>query len=512
MPARSDDSGWSEQTRHGVPLPADLDPRPFARQRARHSSSAGGGRRRGALLASKIIVALLSCALLMGFGYGWWNYHDLNKNLNVIPIAQATVPGHKDIDGKDQNILIVGNDDRTNMTDAEVKELKVGRDGGSLATDTMMIVHVPANGKNATLISLPRDAYVDIPGYGMNRLNSAYASAYTHTSGTTDQKRGAGASLLEQTITNLTGLTIDSFVQVDLLGFVRISNAIKGVPINLCKAVDDTVAHNQSIGLSGGSGLVLSAGPHDIQGVTALEFVRQRENLPHGDIDRVARQRYFLTAAFRKITSAGTLLNPGKLRGLIQAVDKSLYVGGNFDLLKFAQQIAGLNANNIAGQTIPFVRFETVDVGSVEIIDPAQVKQFVANLLGTGQAILGSVAAADPSSVTVRVLNGGQSNGAAQTNAQRLTSYGFHASADTQGSTQAATTIQFADGMQAAAKALAAHLPKNVVLQKTDVTTLTLVLGADGLSVTAPTSASGTATTPTTSTAASKPLDAGCIN
>jgi LCP family protein required for cell wall assembly len=471
------------------------------------------GRDSGAWVAgrtgAKVLGALLSIALLLGFGYGWWNYRDLNQNLHVIPISKPTPAGHKDIDGKDQNILVVGNDDRSNMSDAEVRQLKVGRDGGSLATDTMMIVHVPANGKNAALISLPRDAYVAIPGHGMNKLNSAYATGYTSTSGSSDQKRGAGATLLMQTITNLTGLTLDNFVQVDLLGFVRISDAIHGVTVNLCNAVDDTVAHNRAIGSDGGSGLVLSAGKHDISGVTALEFVRQRHGLPNGDLDRAARQRYFLTAAFRRIASAGTLLNPGRLHSLISAVTKSLYVGPGFKVLNFAQQISGLNANNIKGQTIPFVRFDTTDVGSVEIVDPAQVKQFVKNLLGAGQDVLGSVKAADPASVTVAVLNGGKTNGAAQTNAERLQAYGFHATYSTQDTTLDATTIRYADGMQAQAKALAAYLPKTVVFEKSAVTQLTLVLGADGLAVKARASGSST---PTKAPRAPKAIDAGCIN
>ncbi|MGH8960352.1 MAG: LCP family protein [Jatrophihabitantaceae bacterium] len=465
-----------------------------------HDGARAGGQY-AAVLGVKVVATVISTGLLLGFGYGWQKYHDLNSNLTVLPIAKATAPSHHDIDGTDQNILVVGNDDRTDMTDAEVKALKTGRDGGSLATDTMMLVHVPANGSRATLISLPRDSYVHIPGYGMNKLNSAYASAYTNTSGTTNQKRGAGATLLEQTITNLTGLTIDNYVQVDLLGFVRISNAIKGVTVNLCHAVDDPQY----------SHLVLSAGRHSLQGVTALEFVRQRHGLPNGDIDRVARQRYFLTAAFRKIASAGTLLNPGRLNSLIAAVDKSLYVGPGFNILKFAAQISGLNADNIAGKTIPFVRYDDVPINgtsqSVEIVDPSQVQQFIMNLLGSAQAVLGKVKAADPSTVTVDVVNGGQHSGAATKNATLLDGYGFHAKVDPQGTTSAATTIRYAAGMEAAAKALAARLPNDVVFTKASVTTLTLVLGADGRGVQAP--ASSTSTAPTTH---AKPLDAGCIN
>lgn len=518
MPEDFDDVAQPGGPAHArAPLPPELDPRVDGRHRGRYSSTGHGWL--AARLASKVLGALLAATLLLGFGYGWQKYHDLNSNLNVIPVVRATVPaGHKDIDGKDQNILIVGNDDRSNMTNAEVSQLKVGRDGGSLATDTMMIVHVPADGKAATLLSLPRDAYVAIPGYGMNKLNAAYALAYTATKGTSDQKRGAGASLLEQTVTNLTGLTLDNFVQVDLLGFVRISDAIGGVAVNLCHAVDDTYAHNQAEGQGGGSGLLLSAGPHKISGVTALEFVRQRHNLPNGDLDRVARQRYFLAAAFRKIASAGTLLNPSRLSSLITAIDQSLYVGPGFDVLKFAQQVAGLSADKIKGQTIPIVNPDGSEpIGgsdqSVEIIDPAQVQQFVRTMLG--QDVLGSVPPAAPSTVTVQVVNGGAASGAARRNASVLAKLGFHSSYDSQATSQAATTIRFADGMQAAAKALAAHLPANVVLVKANVTTLTLVLGADGLSVKtpAPTTTSTAMTSPTVRpTKAPKPLDAGCIN
>ena len=314
-------------------------------------------------------------------GYAWWQYRNLNNGLptgNFNPRAGQTKP---DFDGKDQNLLLVGNDDRTGLTDQQVRDLKVGRDGGSLATDTMMIIHVPADGSTATLISLPRDSYVNIPGYGMNKLNAAYALAYNHASGSTNDKRVAGASLLTETVSSLTGLTIDHFIQVTLLGFVLISDAVGGVQINLCHAVNDTVAYNRSIGSDGGSGLVLSAGRHTIKGVTALEFVRQRHNLPNGDLDRTARQRYFLTQAFRAVASTGTLLNPGRLSSLVSAVDHSIWVDSHLDLTNLALQMSSLDPSHIIGKAIPFNGFENTSVGSVEVINPAQVQTFVKNLI-----------------------------------------------------------------------------------------------------------------------------------
>ena len=338
------------------------------------------------------ICTILSLTCLLVAGYAWQTYRGINKGVHRLNVAVNVKPsGQSDIDGTDQNILLVGNDDRSNMTNAEVRKLRVGRGSGSKATDTMMIVHVPADGSRATLISLPRDSYVKIPGHGMNKLNSAYLSGYNEATGSEDQRRAAGADLLIRTVTNLTGLTINHYVQVSLMGFYDISNAIGGVTVNLCNNVDDTVAYNRSIGSDGGSGLVISKGKHTIKGVRALEFVRQRHNLPNGDLDRVRRQQYFLTAAFRKVASVGILF---KLNQLGDAVKRNVYMDPGLNLLDLAHQMEKLSANNIIGKTIPFERFADTEVGNVEIIDPAHVQRFVKRLI---EGPTSSTATASPS-------------------------------------------------------------------------------------------------------------------
>jgi anionic cell wall polymer biosynthesis LytR-Cps2A-Psr (LCP) family protein len=167
-------------------------------------------------------------------------------------------------------------------------------------------------------------------------------------------------------------------VQISFIGFYDISDAIGGVPINLCHAVNDTVAYNRSVGSDGGSGFKMSAGHHTIKGVTALEFVRQRHNLPNGDLDRVRRQQYFLTAAFRQAASIGLIF---KLHSLGDALKKDVYMDPGLHLLDLAHQMENLNASNIIGKTIPFEHFATESVGSVEIINPARVQKFVAKLV-----------------------------------------------------------------------------------------------------------------------------------
>lgn len=325
----------------------------------------------------RTLGVILSVGLLLLAGYYWYTFRNINNGVPRRNLAVGAQPsGKSDIDGTDQNILLVGNDDRSNMTDAEVTDLHVGRDGGSKATDTMMIVHVPANGSRATLISLPRDSYVDIPGQGHNRLNAAYVLGYNAAKGAGDSDadaQTAGANLLIKTITNLTNLTINHYIQVSLLGFYEISKAIGGVTINLCKNVDDTTAANRAAGLDGGSGFKMSKGKHTISGKTALEFVRQRHFLTGGDLDRVRRQQYFLTSAFRSIASVGLLF---KLNAVGNAVKRNIVLDKGLDLVELAKQMENLQANNIVGRTIPTTN-ATIDGNSVLAVDPAKVQRFV---------------------------------------------------------------------------------------------------------------------------------------
>jgi LCP family protein required for cell wall assembly len=327
-----------------------------------------------------VFFTLLSVGLLVLAGYVWLTYRDINNGVTRLPVAVGEQPsGKTDIDRSDENLLVVGIDDRSNMTDAEVKMLKVGRDGGSLNTDTMMIVHIPADGSKATLISLPRDSYVPIPGHGWNRLNSAYADGYTAAAGTADQKRTAGADLLIRTVTNLTGLTIDHYVQVSFMGFYDLANAIGGITVDLCDSVDDTVAYNKSIGSDGGSGFKMTKGVHHLNAVQSLEFVRQRHNFPDGlgDLDRVRREQYFLTAAFRKVASIGMLF---KLAALGDALKRNVYLDTGLNLLDLAKQMESLSANNIVGKTIPTTPV-TVDGMDVLHVSAARVHRFVEKVI-----------------------------------------------------------------------------------------------------------------------------------
>jgi LCP family protein required for cell wall assembly len=497
-------SGASQGVGGALPaLPRELDPR----GKHRGSGPSSRGWRHNLRFATQVIATGLSVLIVVTFGTYWWKYHTFNNGLHRLSIfGSSSGKPSNDIDGKDQNILIVGNDDRSTASPSELRELGTTRDGGSLNTDTMMIVHVPADGTKATLISLPRDSYVSIPGHGQSKLNSAYPTGYSATSGSADNKRAAGAQLLMATVQNLTGLTVDHFVQVDLLGFYRISKAIKGVKVNMCAAVKEP-----------DSGINLHKGVNSIEGKQALAFVRQRYNFPdgNGDLDRVQRQRYFLTAAFRKLVSAGVILNPIKLQHLLTAVQASIYLDDRLNPADLAAQMQNLSADNIVGRTIPTDGFGTSDNGqSIVKVNPAEVKTFVNRLIGPVDSKLNQAKPVAPSSVTVDVMNAGSFDGAAGQNADVLRHAGFKVgTTGTAASPSTATVVEYRDGMQAQAKTVAGYVPGARLQKVSSVSRVTLLLGTDGLKAVPPVTKSSTAPA---SHAPSKPkpkaIDAGCIN
>lgn len=465
----------------GAALPPELDPRgrrSARRERRSAETEPSDGSpvsvrrdvKRGLLVGVAIVATVLSVGVVAVSGWAWSTYNGFKSDIRRVNAIGGAGKPSQDLDGKDQNILVVGNDDRDTATNAELRQLGTTRDGGSYNTDTMMLMHLPANGQKATVISFPRDSYVAIPGHGMAKLNSAYVDGMQDHHG----DKAAGARLLVQTIENLTGFTIDHFVQVDLLGFYRISNAIGGVQVNLCAA-----QHEQN------SGINLPKGVSTIKGRQALAFVRQRYGLPGGDLDRIKRQQYFLSAAFRKVSSAGTLLNPFKLQKLLKAVSTSLQMDNSLDPLKLAAQFQDLSAGNLVFKTIPTHGTEDTDVGNVVVVEPSEVRQFVMRLVGSsGSSGFGNAKTVSPGSVTVDVLNGSAENGAASRNADTLRKLGFKVgTVDTAKARSATTMIKYPPGMQAQATTLAEQVPGAQGQQTSSVQHVTLLLGADGLSV-----------------------------
>ncbi|HUC57596.1 MAG TPA: LCP family protein [Streptosporangiaceae bacterium] len=205
------------------------------------------------------------------------------------------------VQGDGTNWLITGSDSRQGLTDKQIRRLSTGFGIGGHRSDTIMVVHVPAGGGRPLLMSIPRDSWVDIPGYGYSKINAAFSYG--------------GPALLAKVVQNLTGLRIDHYMGIGFGGFVNVVNDIGGVHLCLKAPLVDPSA-----------GLHLKKGCQTLFGAAALGFVRSRHTYATQDLQRIQNQRIFLRALLRKLTSNGVVLNPFKSLPAATGVAGSLTV------------------------------------------------------------------------------------------------------------------------------------------------------------------------------------------
>jgi LCP family protein required for cell wall assembly len=226
-----------------------------------------------------IIAVVLSIAVIGSLAtYFYMDSKLTRKNILVDYAGRPAV-------GAGQNWLITGSDSRQGLTRQQERKLATGHDISGRRSDTILVLHIPANGGRPVLISLPRDSYVPIPGHGSDKINAAYAFG--------------GPKLLAETVQIATGLRIDHYMGIGFGGFVHVVDAIGGVRLCLKAPLVDPAA-----------GLHLHKGCQVLNGAEALGFVRSRHNFATQDLQRIQNQRIFLRALLRKLTSAGVLANP----------------------------------------------------------------------------------------------------------------------------------------------------------------------------------------------------------
>ncbi|MGY1746352.1 LCP family protein [Blastococcus sp. SYSU D00695] len=478
------------------PLPGRLDPRlgrgGTGAPRSDHRSAAPvrpgrpgpRARRAGrATVAARAVAGLLSAALLLGTGWSWYLGRLAEASVNRTDAIPDSGNEDDGTGGEAMNMLLVGSDSRADLTPEQLAELNAGEDSG-LNTDTMILVHVPADGSAASFVSFPRDSYVEIPGHGWGKLNSAYAAGYGDVEETLpeSEKQARGAQLLVQTIHDLTGLQIDHYAEVDLLGFFELTNVVGGVEVNLCEAVDDRRW----------SGAFFPAGVQTISGADALKFVRQRHNIGNTstDFDRIKRQQVFIAGVLRNMLSDDVLLNPGRQRELVEAASQALTVDDGLDLFQLARQMQAVDLGNVVFQTVPYVGNERVDGAGdvVQLADEDTLHQFFAQLSAdpappAEEETPAAPEPVDPSTVSVEVLNGSGISGLAASAAGDLETAGFTVTGtgNADSNDLAQTTVRYATGDEAAAATVAAQVP-GAVLQADDTATagtVQLVLGED---------------------------------
>jgi LCP family protein required for cell wall assembly len=498
------------------------EPRLTRSERLRRERAARRRMQRSVSIATRVLCAALAIMVLLGSGWAWATYTSFRSSISTVNIAEPSTSTHpsdapkRDIDGKDENILVTGNDSRIGATPSELAEMSTQDDGGGINTDTIMILHIPADGTKATVISFPRDTYVKIPGHDPNKLNAVYHDGLNDTNG----DPAGGARLLIQTLQNLTGLTIDHYVSIGFLGFLRLSKALDGVSVNLCAPQNPQTDSDENG--SGYSGINLPAGWSTIEGKQALAFVRQRHGIPGGDIGRIKRQQYFLSQAFKKMTSAGTLTNPARIQAILHAIGSTLIMDPALakDPMQLIQRFSDMAAGNVNFATIPNDGNTTNEVGWVFLSDPAEVRNWTANLIGhPADPALADAELVPPASVTVDVTNATGSDGIGTSNGKLLVQLGFRQGAVTRIATALpVTTIEYPQGQQGAAKTVAAHVPGAQLDLNASVKRVTLILGQNGKQVAAPVAAatpskSAPASAPSTSNGVTnaQQITAGCV-
>lgn len=250
------------------------------------------------------------------------------------------------------NWLLVGSDSRTGLTQEEIDRLGTGGDIGSTRTDTIMLLHLPRKGK-ATLMSIPRDSYVSVPGVGFEKINAAFTYG--------------GPPLLVETVENATGLHIDRYAEIGMGGLAGVVDAVGGVEICVAEAIDDPLAN-----------LNVQPGCQMMDGATGLGYVRTRATAL-GDLDRVQRQREFLSALMSKVVSPSTLLNPFKLGPLVWTAP-TLFVVGRGDHIWNLARIPLALRGGMDTVTIPVAEFMDTEVGNVVVWDDAAAEALFASL------------------------------------------------------------------------------------------------------------------------------------
>lgn len=249
------------------------------------------------------------------------------------------------------NVLVLGSDSRISAGDPAQWQ------AGAQRTDAIMLVHLAADGSSAAVMSIPRDSWVQIPGYGEAKINAAYSYG--------------GPTLLIQTIEQLTGVRIDHFAIADFESFAEVTDAIGGVPITLGEDLYDRRDN-----------LMLTAGDQVLTGEQALVWARERYSLTRGDFDRVQRHQAWLRAIAQRVTANGILRNPVTTVRFLDAVTRSVAVDEGLTpevLAGLVPRVRDLGTDDLDFFTVPITGTGTsADGQSIVLLDQAPFAELMA--------------------------------------------------------------------------------------------------------------------------------------
>ena len=285
------------------------------------------------------MIAAIAATVAVGIaGYAGW----FDSALRRAP-ALAGYPDRPSASAG-TNWLLIGSDRRDDLTAAQQQRFGTGADAGPGHADTLLLVHLPGLGSGVptTVVSIPRDSYVTIPGYGQGKVNAAFALG--------------GAPLVARTVELATGMRLDHYAELGFAGLAALVDALGGVRMCLPEPVDDPLAD-----------VDLPAGCRRFAGAAALGYLRSRAT-PRADLDRMAHQRLFLSALLRRTTNPAVWLNPWRWYTVGRTVAGAVVVGRGthlWDLTRLGWALRGVPT----GLTVPLDGFTDTDAGDVAIWD-----------------------------------------------------------------------------------------------------------------------------------------------
>ncbi|MGP8000210.1 MAG: LCP family protein [Streptosporangiaceae bacterium] len=443
-------------------------PAPSAAQQ-RLMGRIAAGRRARHRRAYLVVCAAMSAVVLFVSGAAWGFTSYINDSIGRVNAGTAGTPSSGPL-----NVLLAGVDVRSGLTRHQQLALHVG-DSVSSNSDTLMLIHVSGDRDHVTVVSLPRDSWVNIPGHGMNKINAAYGLG--------------GPKLVVQTVEQVTGLTVNDFIQVNFLGFVKVIDALGGVNICLPFAVDDS-----------DSGLHMSAGPHHVNGITALEYARDRHSFALSDLARIQDQQRLMSSMLSEAISSGTLADPVKLTRFLQAALAAVKVDQGLNVSALADQLRGLSPHNVQFMTVPLanLNYQTPTGQSAVLWDTSQAQALFSKLKNDQVATRPHPHPAGhhaghqlrPAQVPVAVWNGTMIGGLSAGTGASLAKLGFPVQDGLTWKAQdlSQTVIQYPAGHEAAAK-LVQHVLSGASLQQvTGLAKIRILLGTSGYTETSGTS------------------------
>jgi LCP family protein required for cell wall assembly len=372
-----------------------------------------------------------------------------------------------------QNILLMGLESRTDWNGnilpndvlkalhaCNAAEIAAGCGGND--TNTLILIHIPAGGKKAIGFSIPRDDWVSFANtlgtQQVGKIDQAYGvSLAAKENELRAQDPGlsqdqlafegneAGRAATVATVEQLTGVHIDHFAEINLDGFYELAKVLGGVEVCL----NHPVPYDPNSGFH-----AARAGYQHLNAKMALAFVRQRDGLTNGDLDRTHRQQAFLDSVIQQLHSEGVLDDLTKIQALLSVAKQYVITDAGWDLLDFVAQMRSLSSGNLTFRTLPIVGYQVIDGQDANVVNPAQIQQIVQETFypaprpSSSSSSSSSSPSASPSAqstvgssqVTVDVYNGGTTPGLAGQVSAALVKDGYTAGAIANASSQLSTT------------------------------------------------------------------------